>query len=277
MSRPLHCALLVLACLAAGARADEASNALAQARRQCAGDAPALRADPQLQDAAARLARGARLADALKASGFRSTRSYEWQLTGYPTAQGVARDLAAQHCAQLGRAELTHAAVHREGNAWWIVAAAAFTPPAAAQSDEVARRVLDLVNQARVGPRQCGDRSFPAAIPLRLDPVLTRAAATHADAMAQGGFLEHEGRDGSTPAQRATRAGYDWRNIGENIASGQVTPERVVQDWLASPRHCANIMERAFTEMGIAFAVDRASEGGIYWAQAFGRPRAASR
>ena len=91
--------------------------------------------------------------------------------------------------------------------------------------------------------------------------------------MAAGNFLEHEGRDGSTPAQRATRAGYDWRSIGENIAMGQTTPELVVQAWLKSPEHCANIMEPGFAQMGVAFAVRPDSEGGIYWAQSFGRPR----
>ena len=52
---------------------------------------------------------------------------------------------------------------------------------------------------------------------------------------------------------------------------GQTTPERVMQDWLHSPEHCANIMEPRFTEMGVAYAVNNASEGGIYWAQSFGR------
>jgi uncharacterized protein YkwD len=54
---------------------------------------------------------------------------------------------------------------------------------------------------------------------------------------------------------------------------GQTTPEQVVQAWLKSPEHCANIMEPAFVHMGVAFAVNQTSEGGIYWAQEFGRPR----
>jgi uncharacterized protein YkwD len=137
--------------------------------------------------------------------------------------------------------------------------------------------VLTLVNQARTQPRRCGSQAFGAAPSLSLNEVLTRAAATHAESMARYGYMEHRGRDGSSPADRASRVGYDWRSIGENIAMGQTTPEKVMQDWLHSPEHCANIMEPRFTEMGLAYAVNKGSEGGIYWAQAFGLPKRAAR
>jgi uncharacterized protein YkwD len=91
--------------------------------------------------------------------------------------------------------------------------------------------------------------------------------------MARGSYLEHQARDGSHPGERATRAGYPWRSIGENIASGQTTAEQVVSEWVLSPTHCANLMNPRFSEMGIAYAVDLGSAGGIYWAQEFGRPR----
>jgi uncharacterized protein YkwD len=261
----------------APAHADEAFDALAIARKQCAAGAPALRQNAQLQDAAARLARGTPLPDAIKASGYRAQRSFEWQLSGYSAPQAVARDLAAQHCPQLGRADLTEAGVHRQGSSWWIIAAVPFAPPAAAQSGNVAERVLVLVNEARSQARRCGARSFGAARPVQLDAALTRAAAAHAQSMARDSYMEHRGTDGSMPADRATKAGYDWRSIGENIASGQNTADRVVQDWVKSPEHCANIMDPGFTQMGVAFAVNKASEGGIYWAQEFGRPASASR
>ncbi|MBK0392038.1 CAP domain-containing protein [Ramlibacter algicola] len=269
--------LLILAVLAASARADEAFDAVLQARRQCAASAPPLQRNAQLDDAARRLADGTRLPDALKASGYRALRSFEWQLSGYPNAQAVARELGSRHCSQLGTQGLAEAGVHRAGKSWWVIAAVPFAPPAAAQSGDVAGRVLALVNQARTQSRRCGSRSFGPANALRLDPALGRAALVHAQAMAQGNFLAHEGRDGSTPAERATKAGYDWRSVGENVASGQTTPERVVQDWLESPEHCANIMDPGYMHMGVAFAVDRGSEGGIYWAQEFGRPWSASR
>jgi uncharacterized protein YkwD len=90
--------------------------------------------------------------------------------------------------------------------------------------------------------------------------------------MAARGALEHQGGDGSSAAERVERAGYRWRSVGENIASGQLTPEQVVRDWVGSPVHCANLMSPRFTEMGVAYAVDLKSPDGIYWAQALARP-----
>lgn len=263
----------LLAGIAAPARADEAFDAVAQARRQCAGGAPALRDQPQLRDAAARLARGSALKPALDASGYRAQRSVEWRLTGYPSPQAVTQYLVRSQCGSLRDPAITEAGAVRSGSNYWIVAAAPFSPPPQADANGVAARVLGLVNQARAQPRRCGSQSFDAASPLILDAALTRAAASQAEAMAAGNFLDHQGRDGSTPADRATRAGYNWRSVGENIAMGQTTPEAVVQDWLRSPEHCANIMEPVFQHMGVAFAVRPSSEGGIYWAQTFGRTR----
>ena len=47
----------------------------------------------------------------------------------------------------------------------------------------------------------------------------------------------------------------------------------VVQGWLNSPGHCANMMSPGFTEMGVAFVVDRKSEAGIYWTQVLATPQ----
>jgi len=85
--------------------------------------------------------------------------------------------------------------------------------------------------------------------------------------------MDHTGRDGSTPADRMTRAGYKWRAVGENLASGAMTPEEAVEVWLHSPHHCANLMDRSFTQMGIAFATNPTTDGGAYWTQTFGTPR----
>lgn len=274
LPRVLLLPILLAASLAAGAvRADEVADAVAQARRQCSANAPALRSRPQLDDAAARLSRGASLQAALQASGYRAQRSVEWRLSGYPSARAVTEMLVRGHCDTLRDPQLTDLGVRHSGTSSWIVVAAPFAPPPQADAASVAARVLALVNRARAQPRQCGDRSLAAVAPLVPDAALTRAAAVHAGSMARDSYLAHEGRDGSSPSQRATRAGYDWRALGENIAMGQTTPELVVQEWLKSPEHCANIMEPAFTQMGVAFGVNPSSEGGIYWAQEFGRPR----
>jgi hypothetical protein len=74
-------------------------------------------------------------------------------------------------------------------------------------------------------------------------------------------------------ADRATRAGYRWKLIGENIASGQRTPEEAVASWLDSPGHCANLMNPRFTEMGAAYAVNPQNDNRTaFWTQVFGAP-----
>ncbi|MET0311681.1 MAG: CAP domain-containing protein, partial [Burkholderiaceae bacterium] len=54
---------------------------------------------------------------------------------------------------------------------------------------------------------------------------------------------------------------------------GQQTPEAVMEGWLKSPGHCANIMSRDYAELGVAFAVNNRSSAGIYWVQVFGTQR----
>jgi uncharacterized protein YkwD len=61
--------------------------------------------------------------------------------------------------------------------------------------------------------------------------------------------------------------------VGENLASGVMTAEEVVNGWLHSPHHCANLMTGRFTEMGIAFAINPRTDSGVYWTQTFGTTR----
>ena len=150
--------------------------------------------------------------------------------------------------------------------------AGANEPPAADDSSAVGARVLALVNEARGAARRCGWKRFEAAPPLARSEALDRTAIVHARDMASRSRMEHAGFDGSTPAERVTRTGYRWRKVGENVAAGQPTPERAVAEWLGSPRHCANLMDPGYTEMGIGFAADPGSAAVIYWAQVFGTP-----
>jgi len=148
--------------------------------------------------------------------------------------------------------------------------------PAASQSGTSASgsdRVLELVNEARAAARRCGFKRHDAAPPLARSAVLERAALAHARDMAARSELDHAGGDGSTPGARATRAGYGWRAVGENIAFGQRTAEQVVASWLNSPGHCANLMDADFTEMGVASAVAPGGKATIYWVQLFAAPR----
>jgi uncharacterized protein YkwD len=105
--------------------------------------------------------------------------------------------------------------------------------------------------------------------PLKLSPMLCESAAAHVRDMAKHQQLDHTGTDGSTVADRAKRKGYAFVRVGENIAEGQKSVERVMTAWMNSPGHRANILAD-FTEMGAAQAED--DNGDLYWCVNFGLP-----
>lgn len=139
-------------------------------------------------------------------------------------------------------------------------------------SATVRARVLELVNDARGTARRCGKERYPATAPLRPSRELDDAATAHARDMARRTFFDHRGSDGKQPKDRVLRAGYEPRLTGENIAFGPESAEEVVAGWLASPGHCANIMDARFEHLGVALATGR-KRGEIYWVQTFGAPR----
>lgn len=131
-------------------------------------------------------------------------------------------------------------------------------------------RVLTLVNQARSVARSCGSTAYPATTALAADAALVAAARAHSQDMQAKDYFSHTSLDGRTPWERMTAAGYSYRTAGENIAAGQPTPEAVMAAWLASPGHCANIMNASFRDLGVGVASGSSSTYGIYWTQDFG-------
>jgi uncharacterized protein YkwD len=223
--------------------------------------------------AAAHIAAGENALPALEHQGYRATRVFHSSVAGYRSAADVAYALSQHYCADLVDPRFTDIGLHHEGSQWTIVLAARFQLPQLAEPRMAGQRVLALVNAARSHERRCGNRPFGPAAPLRWNERLAQAAVQHAQDMASHAVLDHRGHDGSTPPQRVARTGYAWRSVGENVAAGQPSPDEVVADWLSSPGHCANIMEPAFTDMAVAFAVDMKSQPAVYWAQEFARPR----
>jgi uncharacterized protein YkwD len=232
-----------------------------------------LRENAALSRAAALLARGDKLDAALKASGYRLIRATQITVQGAAGAAALTPRSLGKTCRSAMADEFQEAGFHQSSSQTWVVLAAPFSPPDTAQADEVEERVLALVNAARARPQRCGNQAFAPAAPLRLNPTLQNVASSHAAEMARYSYFSHTGRDGSTVDGRATLAGYPWRQIGENIAAGQMTADAVVRGWINSPGHCANIMSPAYSEMGAAFVVNQQSSMGIYWAQVFGAAR----
>ena len=233
-----------------------------------------LKAVPALEQAAQALARGDTLEHSIAATGYRATRSSYLSMSGDGVATNAAQLIVERaDCKAIMDPAFTDVGVYLDARELRMVAAAPFAPSVQMTQNDAGRRVLDLVNRARSQARTCGSKSFGAAKPVRWNDKLAAAGRAHADDMARKNYFSHDGRDGSTPAQRVTRAGYRYRTTGENIAAGQMDPEGAVAGWIKSPPHCANLMNGAFTEMGVGFAVNDKSEMGVYWAQEFGTPR----
>jgi len=101
-----------------------------------------------------------------------------------------------------------------------------------------------------------------------LDPRLTAAAAGHAQDMATNNYFSHTSRDGRTFVDRIKAQGYPVPR-SENIAAGQPTVTAVMDAWMASSGHRANILDCSAVAMGAASA--NGGSYGIYWVQDFGR------
>ena len=228
-----------------------------------------LRAQTQLDDAARRIAYGDGLQTATSGSGYRAKKSASIHIETAKGDDGVTQMLAQRFCEIVTDPNLSEIGVYRHGKETWMVLAAPFSPPDPDDASTANHRVLELINEARLQARKCGRKKFPATRPLKQVATLESAALAHAQDMAAHSYIGHKGSDGSKPADRATRANYTWSSVAENVAGGQTTAEEVVNTWLASPGHCANLMSPRYSDTGVAYAVNPASKKGIYWAQVF--------
>lgn len=233
----------------------------------------ALRSVARLDDAAGRLARGASLADALIGAGHRVPRATFIHVGGAVDAVAVARTIARDGCATVLDPDLRDVGVAWSGRDVWVVLATAPVGETLADGVRVRREIVERANAARVRSRRCGTRTVGPAAPLRVSAALERAALAHARDMAARGAASHTGSDGSRPADRVGRQGYRWGLVGENVAAGQTSAEKVVAEWLGSSGHCENLMDPRFTDTGVAYVVDAASPTPVYWVQLFAAPR----
>ena len=133
--------------------------------------------------------------------------------------------------------------------------------------------VMAEVNRRRASAQSCGSRgAFAATGSLRWSDPLFRAAAHHARDMVDHQFFAHTGSDGSGIGSRVSAVGYAWASVGENIAAGQPTVARVVEAWMGSDGHCANLMNPAMQEFAVACVYNTTNRSN-YWAMALAKPR----
>lgn len=251
----------------------ESINAYRSQVQHCAGRAseelPPLAADPRL---VLPVEAAGDLQQALNAAAYSMVNVQAISLSGPRDAQAAMTALRDSFCQVLLDPQFVDIGVSRKERDWRIVLARPLLGGRLGDWQAEGQRLLEQVNAARAQARQCGGQSFVAAPPLAWNTPLAQAAQSHSRAMANGNFFAHKGRDGSTPGDRAELAGYGGRQIGENIAAALDSPRKVVDGWLASPGHCANLMNPQFSELGAAYAVDPKSDAGIYWTALFGAP-----
>ena len=129
---------------------------------------------------------------------------------------------------------------------------------AAAAADPTAEAaVLALVNEARA---DAGCGALPA------DPALAAVARAHSADMRDRDYVSHTSPEGLSPFDRAEQAGVD-DSRAENIAFGQSDAAAVMEAWLESPGHRANILDCELTKLGVGVAE---GTGGPWWTQLFG-------
>ncbi len=133
---------------------------------------------------------------------------------------------------------------------------AAPPPPAAPAAADRAGQVLALVNQ---------ERAAAGCRPVTADDDLAGVAAAHSADMRDRAFFDHVNPAGQSPFDRAEAAGVSAR--AENIARGQADAAAVMDSWMASPGHRANIVDCSLTRLGVGVAD---GGGGPWWTQLFG-------
>ncbi|MCO7572709.1 CAP domain-containing protein [Pseudomonas chlororaphis] len=276
----LPAAALSLGLLAAtGAAADDQSqliesiNAYRSQPQRCANQAsselPPLASDPRLILPVDNIGD---LQQAMSRAGYPMVNVQAISLSGPRDAQAAMQAVRESFCQVVLDPQFVDIGVNRQANQWRIVLARPLLSARLGDWQAEAQQLLAQINTARSQPRQCGEQRFAASAPLAWNATLGSTAEAHSRAMANQNYFDHKDHDGRTPGDRAELAGYAGQQVGENIAAGQDSVRKVLDGWLASPGHCANLMNPAYRELGAAYAVDPKSDAGIYWTAMFGAP-----
>lgn len=117
------------------------------------------------------------------------------------------------------------------------------------------KEVVRLVNEIRV---QNGLKA------LTEDWELSRVARFKSQDMKDNNYFSHTSPVYGSPSQMIKSFGLSYRRTGENIAKGQATPQAVVNAWMNSSGHRANILNASYTKIGVGYVAD-----GRYWTQMF--------
>ena len=124
------------------------------------------------------------------------------------------------------------------------------------ENADFVRQVVNLVNQ---------ERAKAGLSPVTADTSIQAAAQVRAKEIEKS--FSHTRPDGSSFSTALTQQGVTYRGSGENIAWGQKTPEQVMNGWMNSEGHRANILNKNFTKIGVGYHQN--ASGTNYWTQLF--------
>lgn len=130
---------------------------------------------------------------------------------------------------------------------------------------------MDAIWQSDILFQVNAARTAHGLAPLQWNARLADAAAAHAADLQRCGKLAHDGCDGNQLPQRATRAGYAFRRISENLALCPCDAAAVVPLWLNSEGHRRNLLDPNVTEMGADTRLDNADLRRQQWVLVMGR------
>ncbi|EAZ83435.1 CAP domain-containing protein [Lysinibacillus sp. FSL R7-0073] len=108
------------------------------------------------------------------------------------------------------------------------------------------------------------ERTKAGLSPLQTDDKLMAAAREKSQDMQSNNYFSHTSPTFGSPFDRMKALGIAYKSAGENIAQGQRSPQEVVQAWMDSPGHRANILNGKFTHIGVGYV-----KSGNYWTQQF--------
>lgn len=108
------------------------------------------------------------------------------------------------------------------------------------------------------------ERTKAGLAPFKTDAQLMAAAREKSQDMQSKNYFSHTSPTFGSPFDRMKALGITYKSAGENIAQGQRTPQEVVQGWMNSPGHRANILNEKFTHIGVGYV-----KSGNYWTQQF--------
>lgn len=118
--------------------------------------------------------------------------------------------------------------------------------------------VLNLVNK---------ERKANGLKELTLSKELSDVANIKSKDMIQNGYFDHTSPTYGSPFDMMKKFGISYNTAGENIAMGQKSPAEVMNSWMNSSGHRANILNSSYTQLGVGIQKD--SNGTIYWTQMF--------